>query len=99
MYSSILLAFHQVSTEKRSTQTNYLFGFFYHLYYMCMTCFQKLHGDQRFWLTTTLLLCEASLSKIDKNSTMLNTPDPPAKDRVKFSCFSCSNFTEIRSSW
>ncbi|KAJ7392503.1 Cilia and flagella associated protein 46 [Desmophyllum pertusum] len=44
---------------------------------------QKLHGDQKFWLTTTLLLCEASLSKIDKNSTMLNTPDPPAKDRAR----------------
>ncbi|KAL9983920.1 hypothetical protein ACROYT_G006166 [Oculina patagonica] len=44
---------------------------------------QKLHGDQRFWLTTTLLLCEASLSKIDKNSTMLNTPDPPAKERAR----------------
>ncbi|CAH3151990.1 unnamed protein product [Porites lobata] len=43
---------------------------------------QKLHGDQQFWLRTTLLLCEASFSKIDKNSTLLNSPDPAAKEKA-----------------
>lgn len=52
---------------------------------------QKLHGDQRFWLATTLLLCEASLAKVDKNSTMLNTPDPPAKDRARNILFRARN--------
>ena len=53
--------------------------------YLCLRTFQKLCGDQKFWLTTTLLLSEASLSKIDKNSTLLDRPDPHAANRVRFS--------------
>ncbi|XP_074608699.1 cilia- and flagella-associated protein 46-like [Acropora palmata] len=48
---------------------------------------QKLHGDQRFWLTTTLLLCEASILKIDKSSTTLTTPDLAAKEKACYIIF------------
>lgn len=52
---------------------------------------QKLYGDQRFWLTTILLLCEAALLKIDKNSTTLKTPDPAAREKA------CSTILKAKS--
>ncbi|XP_048585353.1 cilia- and flagella-associated protein 46 isoform X2 [Nematostella vectensis] len=44
---------------------------------------QKLKGDQRFWLSSTLLLSDAALSKKDKHADTLRRPDSAAMEKAR----------------